>query len=434
MTLRSILAAVAARPAAWLRGRHRAAGDPGSVCYFPPFDSTEELTSHYHRALWYLPAAGGRCSRVWLFSLCGDPGPRPDFMCDDVQPSRHVEVRAGGLWTNLRALWRSRLILVWKKSAASRLLLGARRLGFPVVDVDTHDPAAVEYGAYCSLMWKHLLAGRDRHAVRQANAQRFRDLAERIRACHPARACVFGTGPTLEEARDFDFSGCLTIACNSIVQNRELLDHLEPEFITAGDVVSHFGVSAYAAEFRRDLLRTLNERDTTFVATDAFAYLLTLNHPEIADRVVLVPQTHDGPSYDLVAHFSAPKLDSVLNILMLPLAATFCDEIFLLGCDGKVPKRDNEDFWAHASGAQYHDLVDTGHRCHPTFDVNRQRTTHDRYNRSIEETIGLGEREHGKSYASLRQSHTPVLSERTAGADQLRRFRRKRPRTNADQR
>jgi len=361
MATPSLQARLGARPLAWLRERHQHASRPGSVCYFPPFRDHQELTSHYHRARWYLPEVDGTCQQVTLPTAAAlQPGPPPAEFCSDAGTGEHIDVAAMRIAGALRAAWRSRLVLVWKKSAVARLLLGLRRFGFPVVDVQTDDPEAVEYGAYCSLLWKHLTPGKQRFALRQENQRRFAEIAERLRRTEYDRACVFGTGPTLEQARELDFSGCLTIACNSIVQNPELLEHLDPRFIAAGDVVSHFGVSAYAGQFRADLACTLQRRDCWFVATDSFGYLLTLNHPEIAERTILVPQTCDGPNYDLVADFAAPKLDSVLNILMLPLAATFCDAIYLLGCDGKIPKRDNEDFWAHARGAQYHDLVDTG--------------------------------------------------------------------------
>jgi hypothetical protein len=101
-----------------------------------------------------------------------------------------------------------------------------------------------------------------------------------------------------------------------------------------------------------------------------------------------------------------------MNIHLLPAAATICRDIFLIGCDGKIPKEDNEDFWKHFAGAQYHDLVDTGHLCHPTFDVHRQRITYQRYLDSIKQTIPTGEAR-GKSYVSLAVSYVPELAERS---------------------
>jgi hypothetical protein len=103
-----------------------------------------------------------------------------------------------------------------------------------------------------------------------------------------------------------------------------------------------------------------------------------------------------------------------MNIHMLPLAATFAREIQLLGCDGKDAKRDNEDFWAHADGAQYRDKVASGHECHPTFDAHRQRSTYDRYVHSIEVTI-QGGRQLGYRYECLSKSSIPILNSIHAG-------------------
>ena len=231
------------------------------------------------------------------------------------------------------------------------------------------------------------------------------------------RAYVFGTGPSLEDAETWSFANALTIVCNAVVQNDRLMRHINPDFIAAADVVSHFGVSTYAHQFRSDLVRVLQERDAVFVTTATFGYLFVLHHPEVAERVILVNQTCDGPNYNLVENFSAAKLDSIMNILMLPVAATFCKEIYLLGCDGKSIVRGNEDFWAHARGAQYDHLVDSGHKCHPTFDVNRQKTTYAGYNRSIERTILTGEHERGIVYRCLSPSTIPILKQRLLGAN-----------------
>ena len=97
---------------------------------------------------------------------------------------------------------------------------------------------------------------------------------------------------------------------------------------------------------------------------------------------------------------------------MLPLANTFCDTIFLLGCDGKRPDKNNEDFWAHAETAQYQNMVITGHQCHPTFDVHRQKSTYGRYNDSVFHSINIGETQYGKKYYTLEKSNILGLENR----------------------
>ena len=73
----------------------------------------------------------------------------------------------------------------------------------------------------------------------------------------------------------------------------------------------------------------------------------------------------DKPNTDLLSHWGLPKLDSVLNIHMLPIASTVAKRLTLIGFDGKSPTSyDNEDFWGHSATAQYHEFVDTGHAMH----------------------------------------------------------------------
>ena len=339
-------------------------------------------------------------------------------MCPPAHEPSHIVLKRGWIASVLTA-FRSDLVLVWKGSWWWLLAKIARVCDIPVANVDTTDADAVEYGAYCSLVWKHLTPPQEKELFLQQDQSRFEEVARRLREQGVTRACVFGTGPSLEKAFDFDFDDCLTIVCNSIVQSEASLNHIGPAFLCAGDVVSHYGVSLYAAKFREDLVRVLTARDLVMIGTAAFGYLLVLNHPEIRHRVILIEQTHDGPNYDLLASFTAPKLDSILNIAMLPLAATFAREIWLLGCDGRSTTRSNEDFWAHAREAQYHDLVESTHQCHPTFQINREQTTYARYDRSIEETISRGEREHGILYRCLQPSNTPALSRRVVSQEWL---------------
>ena len=135
--------------------------------------------------------------------------------------------------------------------------------------------------------------------------------------------------------------------------------------------------------------------------------------------MILVEQQTDEQNFDLTQLFCLPKLDSTFNIHMLPIIHTFCDNILILGCDGKSKTRNNEDFWAHAQEAQYFDLVDTGHKCHPTFDINRKKNTYDRYQDSVIHSVVEGQKRHGKRYYTLQQSYIDALEDKRL-PDELR--------------
>ena len=384
-----------------------------TVVYYPRFQSAADLANHYHRARWYLPYRRGACEHVVLYAPkeFDDhiPGPPPYMgVHGDVEP--HVCVHAGGAGLVFDLLT-ARAVLLWKPRPSRLLMLALRLTGARVARVATDDPASREFGVYPALLWRSLCPTRAREQILSENRDRFVALAQRLRGRGWRRACVFGTGPSLERAADFDFSETLCVVCNSIVQNDALLDRLRPAFICAGDSISHFGVSAYAHRFRLDLVRQLENRDIYLVTTADFGHLFLAHFPALTEKVFLIGQDSTDPVYDLAEHYGLPRLDSTLNIHMLPLAATFAREIQLLGCDGKSARRDNEDFWAHAAGAQYRGAVESGHQCHPTFDAHRQRSTYDRYIRSIERTIAGGERR-GYTYVCLSESAIPVLNAR----------------------
>lgn len=397
-----------------VRRLHRFRKKSHRVSYHPAFNNTAQLSNHYHRARWYLPFVKNHCEQVTLYQSCGDTiDSIPDYMAPPPAHSDHIQIRLGVL-RNFIALLGSDLVLIWEKGYNSKYLIFlARFCGIKVVNVATEDLGAREYGAYASLIWLYLNTEAQRDDVLAKHNDKFAQLANRVQAERFEKACVFGTGPSLAGAYDIDLSNTLNIVCNSIVQDEKLLDYLNPKFICAGDVVSHFGVSAYAHRFRNDLINALNTRDITFVTTASFGALFLYHYPDLEDKVVLVPQTSDEPVFDLQEHFGTPRLDSTLNIHMLPLAATFCKKIWILGCDGKADDDgDNEDFWTHASEAQYHELVDSGLQCHPTFDIHRQLTTYDQYLKSTQWTIEEGEKAHAIHYSCLAPSTIPSLKNR----------------------
>lgn len=385
----------------------------GEVCYFPPFEALAELSDHVHRARWYLGGSGSPVQRATFHSpfapaeILAPAGHMMDPPERD-SPVRLVQDRRA----YLEALQRAEAVLVWRPVPETIAGLLAEGLGKPLVlRVATEDPSAREYRNYARLPWL-LLSGEDRAALLQQGRARFRDALEDQRRQGKTCSAVLGAGPSLDRAFDFDFGGCMTVACNSIVASPALLDHVRPAFLCAGDAVSHFGVSRYAQAFRADLARALLERGILLLTTAEVGFQLVLNCPEIRDRVILCEQGFSGLNADLGAVWSLPRLDSTLNIHMLPVAASFGDTVFMLGLDGRSPDpAQNEDFWAHSGAAQYHDLVATAHLAHPSFAGHREGLTEERYLASVEDSLLAGEAI-GKRFYTLADSFTPAVRAR----------------------
>ncbi len=389
-----------------------------SIVYYPVFDSSEELTSHYYRACWYLPSQNNECTAVYLYTEKNvNLNNRPEYMGSSNVSTEHIMIKTETSKLKKKAE-NARVVLLWKACDESFVDVLKQR-GVTVINVDTNDETAAEYGRYCDLIWRYFKSDKEKKQIIQKSYNLFVKRAIEIKKNNWKSGCVFGTGPSLETAKEFDFSNCVSVVCNSIVQNKELLAHIKPQFVTAGDVVSHLGVSLYAEVFRKDLIEYLKNSEAYYLTTAPFGYLLLEQCPEIADKIILVEQQMDEQNFDLTQIFCLPKLDSTFNIHMLPIIHTFCDNIFILGCDGKSKTRSNEDFWAHAQEAQYFDLVNTGHQCHPTFDINRKKNTYSRYQDSVIHSVVEGESRHGKRYYTLQQSYIDALENKKL-PDELR--------------
>lgn len=383
------------------------------ICFYPEFSNADEFTNHYHRASWYLSGQDVDAGKVFFATdfTERDVGPLPSYFGSQGFDSQNFEIiRPGAAY--LDALVSSKTIVVWRplspglKSYLSGLLGGAN-----VALVATDDNSSAEYGSYCRTVWQALPKNKKLRLLEESQ-NTFRRIISEMRSANKTCSAVFGTGPSIDRAYEFDFGNCLSIVCNTIISNQKLLDHIDPKFVCAGDAVSHFGVSMYAEKFRNDLITALSSRDIYLLTSAAFGYLLLRKYPELRNKVILCEQKFNGLNCDLDANWALPRFDSTLNIHMLPIATTFSDTTYLLGFDGKNPNQSlNEDFWAHSKTAQYHDLVETGHLAHPTFATNREHSTEARFLASVQESFMAGERL-GKRFYTLANSFTEAMHAR----------------------
>jgi len=381
------------------------------IVYYPYFSNidTVEMNSHYHRAKWYFPKVYGVIDSVVMFTYPGVmPCGRPEYMCSPRQPANILLNDSISDMHDI--LNNSRVIMIWRKlnPEEEQIINHYKDKARYVI---TNDPDCAEYGRYCDLHWD--LDGKGRDTLIADSLNRFKNLQNKCLQKNYNASVIFCTGPSIDSVFNMDLSGCFKIVCNSIVGNMKLMDYIQPDLICAGDVVSHFGISIYAEKFRDDLSTYLLNHDAYFFTTARFGNLFRIQYPELEDKIILCDQSRSDPNFNLLKRFQIPCLDSVLNVHMLPVAATFFDNIYIVGADGKSNDTSlNEDFWPHSKNAQYHDLVHTGHLAHPTFDINRQKTTFNRYINSVQQTLDIGEKKFGKRYYSLTHSFTPGLKER----------------------
>jgi hypothetical protein len=392
-----------------------------TIVMYPAFKDAGELADQYHRLRWYLPESG-----AYDVHMLVDPALKVTQQQLDADIPPHIQPSAGqgnnikvAAWSPARfasLAARSAAVGVWKTSSARRLDKLSMLLGRRFVVIDPTAISTWEFARYATFPFDHM-SGAEKSALRARSKERL--VRASIDLQELRKAYVFGTGPSLEKATEFDFSDGVRIVCNSIVRNPELLAHIKPHFITASDFVFHFGPSRYAAEFRRDLMSALDSTGAYFLVPDQCAPLMFQHFPELEERTIAVPLTNRydlrekrrGVNVQLLDRFQVRTLDSVLNLLMLPLASTLAEEIFILGCDGRKPS--DQAFWSHHGASQYAGLMRTVNDTHPGFFDVDYVDYYDRYCSHVASVIAAGEAV-GKRYASLVPSYVPALQERPA--------------------
>jgi hypothetical protein len=230
-------------------------------------------------------------------------------------------------------------------------------------------------------------------------------------------AFVMATGPTARLVEPASVSAEVRIVCNSVVRDHDLLRSLKPNVICFIDPVFHYGPSRYAAAFRRDLLKAVNETDALLVTFDHWAGLLRVHHPELADRIVVLRPLKGRPAWQWPTpdQMTIRMTGNVLTDAMLPIAFAVSDHVEIAGCDGRDPS-DNY-FWRHNARTQYSDeLMASAFDAHPAF--FRDRDYADYYEghcQRLEALLAAGERA-GKRVIGVTPSHIPALRRRGAPA------------------
>jgi len=228
---------------------------------------------------------------------------------------------------------------------------------------------------------------------------------------------VLATGPSARLVDPESISSEVRISCNSVVRDVDLLRALRPNVICFVDPVFHYGPSRYAAAFRRDLLRAVEETDAVLVTLELWAGLLLAHHPQLAERLVTlrVLKGKAGWPWPTPERMTVRSASSVLTTAMLPIAFALTDRVEIAGCDGRHPSENY--FWKHNARTQYSDdLMKSAFDTHPAYFRDRHYGDfYDHYCQQIEELLTAAE-DAGKRAIGTTPSYIPALSRRGAPA------------------
>lgn len=228
---------------------------------------------------------------------------------------------------------------------------------------------------------------------------------------------IFGTGPSLERASARAWHDGVRIVCNTIVRDRELWHHIDPDLVVAGDGIYHFGFTGFAGAFRADLAMRLNESvKTKFLYPAQFDIVVRRSLPiALHDRLIPVEIGNGTDIHKALQRFELPALGNVLNLLLLPVACDISQRVFLWGFDGRAPT--DQLFWSNSAKQSYAELLPGLQVAHPAFfDHNVPKNDPEKYLRSVygdvlENCLRNAEAE-GWTFRMLHHSWTKSLADR----------------------
>jgi len=377
-----------------------------SVLVYPPVHTRETGADLMNRLKWYLSGSGCRITLPTELPLssfaCADAVPR----AQRVQDSLDLDVEVIPPIEAPKRFSQTDAILLWKASHFLRPSIWSR--ANKVFMVDPLFYSMTECITYTGLSARVFSGVCDVETSRS----NYRSFYERFKGIE--NAFLFATGPSIDSARDFDYPAeSLRVICNSLVRNRDLLDHIKPNVVAFSDLVFHLGPSEYAARFRRDAMDAIERYDCWCIVQDLLAPLLLARYPFLAERLIGLPvrPVRGHPNFPTPDRFYADACrTSIMTTLMLPVGSAVARNVYLLGNDGRKP--DEKYFWRHSSASQYVDLMATVVDTHPSF--FRDRVYADYYDgvvRNIEQIILYGE-SLGIRYYSLTPSYVQVLCDR----------------------
>jgi len=399
------------------------------IAAWPPFRTAEDRDDFAGRLAWYLFPWRDRLAEIRCFVPPGlaPAEPRiPDYM-DGATGQRLVAISPLMVASPPPALAKpfdvvseglADRVLLWNRDGVPERRLRRLRPSADVVDVDRR---LNRYeGSYLLRFGRESIAAMAPGDASAEAGRRFADFAARFRG---GRYLLIGTGPSLQEFKQsgFDFTGVRTIAVNSMVKDPEFLRRANAIAIAACDPIYHAGCSRYAARFRSDLIRCLDQLPDVrlFVVSRDYEQFLSFVPDRFHERIIplaQLPRTKP-PGLDLRARLAVTPTRNVLTLALMPIAATLADEVMLVGCDGR-PASEGHHFWAHDRTSQYADEMDDIKRCHPAFFAIDYADYYSEHCATVAAYLAAIERT-GRVVRSLTHSHIPALAARFRAAGEV---------------
>ena len=220
------------------------------------------------------------------------------------------------------------------------------------------------------------------------------------------RVIIMGTGPSSSLIYSSAASKYDLITCNTAVKSERLFQSQNIVAHCFSDATFMAGASAYSHAFLSDLRIRMSSRNFHLVHDAMHAgflsqYLGTTKSGNLIP-IFLDPCNSKVPTFS--KHSFQYSYTNVLTALLLPVALSWYDEVYMVGFDGKGTTKNY--FWSHQDDFQYQDLLPTVRECDPGFfstvDYDKYSREHEQYLSSLlAEALRMGKRIHSINASSL---------------------------------
>jgi glycosyltransferase involved in cell wall biosynthesis len=415
----SIVAASSAQGPEFAPAEQTPATRTRKICYFPAFEAEDDINFSMIRAAWSLGCVPDVEITVFTDSM------PPSLACHDYYDPAcqraYQELRDSGQLLDrpyadpedlLPHLHDAEIIVCWKEGSYIENLLGTETVrelldkGKTIYRVGAGNQN--ESSIYIEIS-KDLLAFEPE--LISENRGKFMRLVERLGGRD--NAYLFATGPSSQAYSKYlyDSESDLSIICNSVINDADMLATVKPDILVFADPIFHFAWSSYARAFRQKLLEAARLYAFDIIIPIKYYPIFTFHVPELRDRVIGIPHYKDrGINLDLAREFYLHTQNNILTYLMLPVGASLARNLYLIGCDGKLLAED-EYFWGHNQKTQFTGEMEAIQKAHPSFfkvDYSEYYLAHCQQLENYAQAIEYS----GHRLYSMWGSHIPALSKR----------------------
>jgi hypothetical protein len=386
-----------------------------SIVYFPIFENIDDLNDQIARTCWYLGSIETRKIYFPVKSGLEIKFKVPDYLDSALAKAyRKLENKLEFVECNtdsdlIYAFDNSQIVMQWKidcyPSHFWENKFNKEKKGKQVWSVDKEN-TRFEGSHYIKVGLSNFPA---KNTEILKNQKKFKEMINTLKGF---KACfVFGTGPMVSQYKEFKYDHGISIICNSIIFDWQMLDYVKPKIIVFGDPIFHFGASRYAATFRQKLVSTIEKYKLRVVIPFNYYRLFTYHFPELEPVTVGIPFDYDESiNLNLNNNFYLNPYKNILTMLMLPIAATLTRKIYILGADGRK-KSENSYFWKHNPKTQINDEMQNIKAVHPAFFNIDYNEYYDEHLKDLSEFIDTGEH-HGIKFEMLTPTYIALLRKR----------------------